>query len=405
MSKADPEHKLTPGLTLLLAVTTGAAAANFNYAQPLLHTLARVFQTTNSRASLIVVCSQAGYALGLLFLLPLGDLFRRKWLIVGSLAVDTMALLILSFATNAAEFEVISVIVGLSSVVAQIIIPLAADLADPAKTGKAVGTITGGLLIGLLLARAFAGIVADTLGFAAVYRIASLIMACMTLLILKFLPDVRTSSAVTTYRNALNSTIHIFFEHKLLKIRALYGAMAFAAFSMFWTSLTFYLSGPTYHYSTTRIGLFGLFGALGALTAVFTGHAIDKGYVKLTTILGATFMMLSFADMHLFGPHLALLIIAVIVVDASLQIINTSNQSIIYRVAPSARSRINSSYMTAYFIGGASGSALAGLAWQHGGWSTTTYLGCTIGLIMGIIWILDKTSAATTESTQQTSKA
>lgn len=337
------------------------------------------------------MCSQAGYAIGLLFLLPLGDLFRRKWLIVGSLTIDAIALLVLSFATNATEFEAISVVVGLSSVVAQIIIPLAADLADPAKTGKAVGTITGGLLIGLLLARAFSGIVADAFGFATVYRIAAIIMTCMMILMFKYLPDVNPKSAKTSYRTALKSTVRLFLDHKLLKIRALYGALAFAAFSMFWTSLTFYLSGPTYHYSTTKIGLFGLFGALGAITAVFTGHAIDKGHVKLTTILGAAFMTLSFVDMHLFGSHLALLITAVIVVDASLQTLNTSNQSIIYRVAPTARSRINSSYMTIYFVGGACGSAIAGLAWQHGGWSTTTYIGCGIGVAMGVIWMLDKT--------------
>lgn len=391
--RVNQSPTLTKGLTLLLAITTGAAAANFNYAQPLLHALATSFHTTNAKASIIIVCSQGGYAIGLLFLLPLGDLLPRKTLIISSLAVDCVALLTLSFATTALTFAIVSIIVGLSSVVAQIIIPLAADLADPTKTGKAVGTITGGLLVGLLLARAFSGIVADAFGISAVYRIAAIIMLLLTIMMFRYLPDVKPRVSNTQYRSILGSTITLFRQHRLLKIRAVYGGLAFAAFSMFWTSLTFYLSGPTYHYSTTNIGLFGLFGAFGALTAIFTGHAIDKGYVRLTTLLGAVCITLSFLDMHLYGANLALLVIAVIVVDASLQTINTSNQSIIYRITPNARSRINSTYMTSYFIGGSLGSATAGYAWQHGGWATTTTIGIAIGLCISIIWIFDHTSS------------
>lgn len=390
-SQDNRTHLLTPGLTLLLAITTGAAAANFNYAQPLLHSLAQTFHISNSGASLIVVCSQGGYALGLLFLLPLGDLIPKKRLILVSLTVDAAALLALSFSQNAIEFELLSIVVGLSSVVAQIIIPLAADLADPAKTGKAVGTVTSGLLIGLLLARAFSGVVADTFGFSAVYQIAAGIMIILALLLANRLPEVERKTESTSYLAILSSTYNIFMSHRLLKFRALYGALAFAAFSMFWTSLTFYLSSSTYHYSTTKIGLFGLFGALGAITAIFTGIAIDKGLIRLTTIAGALFMTLSFLDMHLYGSTLILLIIGVIVVDASLQTLNTSNQSIIYTVAPQARSRINSSYMTSYFIGGALGSATAGIAWRYGGWHTTTTIGILLGLAIALIWYFDRT--------------
>lgn len=397
-SQDNRTHLLTPGLTLLLAITTGAAAANFNYAQPLLHALAQTFHISNSSASLIVVCSQGGYALGLLFLLPLGDLIPKKKLILISLSVDAAALLALSFSQNAPEFELLSIVVGLSSVVAQIIIPLAADLADPAKTGKAVGTVTSGLLIGLLLARAFSGVVADALGFPAVYQIAAGIMVVLAFLLASKLPEVPKKTERTTYLAILNSTFKIFMSHRLLKFRALYGALAFAAFSMFWTSLTFYLSSSTYHYSTTKIGLFGLFGALGAITAIFTGIAIDKGMIRLTTIAGALFMTLSFLDMHFFGSTLVLLIIGVIVVDASLQTLNTSNQSIIYTVAPQARSRINSSYMTSYFIGGSLGSATAGIAWSYGGWHTTTTIGILLGLAIALLWYFDRTVSFKSQS-------
>lgn len=390
-SQENRTHLLTPGLTLLLAITTGAAAANFNYAQPLLHALAQTFHISNSNASLIVVCSQGGYALGLLFLLPLGDLIPKKRLILISLSIDAAALLAISFSQNATEFELLSIVVGLSSVVAQIIIPLAADLADPAKTGKAVGTVTSGLLIGLLLARAFSGVVADAFGFPAVYQTAAGIMIILAFLLANKLPEVAKKTEGTSYLAILSSTIQIFMSHRLLKIRALYGALAFAAFSMFWTSLTFYLSTSTYHYSTTKIGLFGLFGAIGAITAIFTGIAIDKGLIRLTTIAGALFMTLSFIDMHFYGSTLVLLIIGVIVVDASLQTLNTSNQSIIYTVAPQARSRINSSYMTSYFIGGSLGSATAGIAWRYGGWQTTTTIGILLGLAIAVLWYFDRT--------------
>ncbi len=384
--------QLTPGLTLLLATTSGVSVANLYYAQPLLPNIARNFHTSSSKVAFVMTASQIGYALGLLFLLPLGDLMRRKPLIISAVFTGSAALALISMAKNLLLFEVMSLIIGLSSVVAQIVVPLAADLSPQGQSGKTVGTVMSGLLLGILLARTFAGIIADALGISAVFLIGAGIMAIMGLILVKMLPEVEAKRPDETINSILASTVRIFIQHRTLQLRGLYGMMSFVAFTMLWTSLSFYLAGPKFRYSPRTIGLFGLFGVAGALAARLTGNATDKGKARFTTGLGGILVVLGFLELHRFGSNLWFLAFGIVVLDGAVQAVHISNQSIIYKVLPSARSRINSSYMTMYFIGGGIGSALAGYAWQQGGWGATTLIGAASGAVIVAIWLMDRVS-------------
>lgn len=383
---------LTRKLTLLLAATSGVAAANLYYAQPLLPVIAKNFHTSNSLVALVITATQIGYAAGLLILLPLGDLLRRKRLIVGGIFAGAIALGLLSLSKNLLFFEAMSLVVGLTSVIAQVVVPLSADLATKEQAGKVVGTVMSGLLIGILLARTFSGIIADTFGVAAVYQIAGLVMALMGLVLMKMLPELEPKMPDENIRKILKSTLTIFLSEKKLQLRSIYGLLSFAAFTILWTSLSFYLSGSPYHYSSTTIGLFGLFGVAGATTARITGAAVDRGKLRLTTLLGGIAMVVAFLSMGRWGSNFFLLVFGIVILDAALQAIHITNQGIIYKLMPTARSRINSSYMTMYFIGGSLGSTVAGWSWQEGGWLLTCIIGASLGALVLLIWTFDRTS-------------
>ncbi|NNN18362.1 MAG: MFS transporter, partial [Acidimicrobiaceae bacterium] len=350
------------------------------------------FHTSSAKVSFVITASQIGYVLGLLFLLPLGDLVKRKRLIISGIFTGSAALALISVARNLAFFEIMSLFIGLSSVVAQIVVPLAADLSVPHKAGKTVGTVMSGLLLGILLARTFSGIIADALGMPAVFLIASAIMAIMGLTLVKMLPDVEAKHPDDNIRSILSSTVGIFLQYRTLQIRAIYGMLSFAGFTILWTSISFYLAGPQYHYTPRTIGFFGLFGVAGALAARLTGIAADKGKAKLTTGLGGFLMVIGFVGIYLYGPNLLLLATGIVVLDAAFQTVSITNQSIIYKVDPTARSRINSSYMSVYFVGGGIGSAITGYAWQQGGWAATSVLGAASGGLIIMIWLVDRVS-------------
>lgn len=364
--------------------------ANLYYSQPLLPEIANHFHTTNSRVALIITASQLGYVLGLIFLLPLGDLVKRKGLIVAGLFAGAVALALIAFARTLIVFEVLSLVIGVSSVSAQIIVPLAADLSAPERSGKTVGTVTSGILIGILLARTFSGIITDALGITGVFLVAAALLAAMALILFRTLPSVAPKRKDEGLFGILKSTASIFLEHRTLQIRAAYGFMSFCAFTLLWTSLSFFLAGSPYRYSPTSIGLFGLLGVVGAMAARLTGSAADKGKVRLATGIGGALIVTAYLEMHYFGTTLWLLGLGIVLLDAGAMIIHVSNQSVIYKVVPSARSRINSSYMTLYFLGGGIGSAIAGAAWQQGGWGATTFVGSIVGLVIIAILILDK---------------
>lgn len=376
---------LSPALILLMSVATGLAVASNYYAQPLLDTIARAFDLSASSAGFIVTAAQLGYAAGLLFLVPLGDMFERRMLIVSMTLLAAGGMLITASSQSLTMMIVGTALTGLFSVVAQILVPLAATLASPEKRGKVVGTIMSGLLLGILLARTVAGLLASLGGWRTVYWVASVLMVAMALALWRGLPKVKQENHLN-YPQLLASVFSLFTQDKLLRTRALLGCLTFANFSILWTSMAFLLAAPPFNYSEGVIGLFGLAGAAGALGARPAGGLADKGKSHMTTTAGLILLLLSWAAIWYGHVSVLALIVGILVLDLTVQGVHITNQTVIYRVKPEARNRLTAGYMTSYFIGGAAGSLISASAWQHAGWSGVCGIGALVAALNLIVW-------------------
>ena len=359
---------LSPSLILLMSIATGLAVASNYYAQPLLDTIARNFSLSASTAGFIVTAAQLGYAAGLLFLVPLGDMFERRMLIVSMTLLAAGGMLITASSQSLGMLILGTALTGLFSVVAQILVPLAATLATPDKRGKVVGTIMSGLLLGILLARTVAGLLANLGGWRTVFWVASILMALMAIALWRGLPKMKSDTHLN-YPQLLGSVFSLFIHDKLLRTRAMLGCLTFANFSILWTSMAFLLAAPPFNYSEGTIGLFGLAGAAGALGARPAGGFADKGKSHLTTTTGLLLLLLSWWAIWLGHSSVPMLIIGILVLDLTVQGVHITNQTVIYRIHPDARNRLTAGYMTSYFIGGAAGSLISASAWQHAGWA------------------------------------
>lgn len=376
---------LSPALILLMSVATGLAVASNYYAQPLLDTIARAFNLSASSAGFIVTAAQLGYAAGLLFLVPLGDMFERRMLIVSMTLLAAGGMLITASSQSLTMMIIGTALTGLFSVVAQILVPLAATLASPEKRGKVVGTIMSGLLLGILLARTVAGLLASLGGWRTVYWVASVLMVVMALALWRGLPKVKQENHLN-YPQLLASVFSLFTQDKLLRTRALLGCFTFANFSILWTSMAFLLAAPPFNYSEGVIGLFGLAGAAGALGARPAGGLADKGKSHLTTSAGLVLLLLSWAAIWYGHVSVLALIVGILVLDLTVQGVHITNQTVIYRVKPEARNRLTAGYMTSYFIGGAAGSLISASAWQHAGWSGVSAIGAIVATLNLVVW-------------------
>ncbi|MEE9648807.1 MFS transporter [Enterobacter soli] len=376
---------LSPALILLMSVATGLAVASNYYAQPLLDTIARAFSLSASSAGFIVTAAQLGYAAGLLFLVQLGDMFERRMLIVSMTLLAAGGMLITASSQSLTMMIIGTALTGLFSVVAQILVPLAATLASPEKRGKVVGTIMSGLLLGILLARTVAGLLASLGGWRTVYWVASVLMVIMALALWRGLPKVKQENHLN-YPQLLGSVFTLFTQDKLLRTRALLGCFTFANFSILWTSMAFLLASPPFNYSEGVIGLFGLAGAAGALGARPAGGMADKGKSHLTTTSGLILLLLSWAAIWFGHSSVLALIVGILVLDLTVQGVHITNQTVIYRVKPEARNRLTAGYMTSYFIGGAAGSLISASAWQHAGWAGVCSIGAIVAALNLLVW-------------------
>ncbi|MEB5757026.1 MFS transporter [Citrobacter cronae] len=376
---------LSPSLILLMSIATGLAVASNYYAQPLLDTIARNFSLSASTAGFIVTAAQLGYAAGLLFLVPLGDMFERRMLIVSMTLLAAGGMLITASSQSLGMLILGTALTGLFSVVAQILVPLAATLATPDKRGKVVGTIMSGLLLGILLARTVAGLLANLGGWRTVFWVASILMALMAIALWRGLPKMKSDTHLN-YPQLLGSVFSLFTHDKLLRTRAMLGCLTFANFSILWTSMAFLLAAPPFNYSEGMIGLFGLAGAAGALGARPAGGFADKGKSHLTTTLGLLLLLLSWLAIWLGHTSVPMLIIGILVLDLTVQGVHITNQTVIYRIHPDARNRLTAGYMTSYFIGGAAGSLISASAWQHAGWAGVCLAGTTVAVLNLLVW-------------------
>jgi predicted MFS family arabinose efflux permease len=380
-AEAMEPTRLSNRLVLLMAIATGAIVANLYYSQPLLHQISLSFHVGTAATSLVVTCTQVGYALGLLLVVPLGDLRPRPSLTAAVFLLSAVFLVVAAMSPTLWLFEAAAVAIGCTSVGGQIMIPLAADLADPARQGRIVARMMTGLLLGILLARTAAGLVAQAAGWRTIYWVSAGLMVVFALVLRRVLPD-EPARPHLPYRRLVATSLRFLATEPVLRRRAWAGATEFAAFSVLWTSLAFLLSGPPYGYSRAVIGLFGLAGVAGVTMANVAGRMADNERTRITTTISAVLLTGSFAILALGRTELVPLVIGILVLDIGTQGIQITNQAIIYRIRPEARSRVNSAYMVCYFVGGAIGSLSAGLVLASAGWDGICWLGGGFGALL-----------------------
>jgi predicted MFS family arabinose efflux permease len=387
-----PEKSLVSQSTVwLMAITVGAIVANIYYIQPLLAEIARTFGLPVTRAGTVAMLSQAGTALGMFLFVPLGDKYERRSLILLLVMGEFVSLLLMATAPNGLWLGCAAFAVGAFAASVHVLVPFAAHLAAPRERGRVVGTLVAGILFGVLLARAFSGSIGAQLGWRAVYRIAAAAMLILAVVVRAKLP-VSRPELVLSWLQLMRSTVQLVRQHAVLRESALLGAMFFAAFSAFWTTLVFFLGGTTYHYAgaSAAAGFFGLVGAVGAAGAPTVGQVADKYGPRFTIRVALWLSLLSFLFLGFAGNHLAGLIVGVILMDLGVQSGHVSNQTRIYSIDPSARSRLNMVYMFCYFIGGGLGSYLGAWCWQVAGWwgvcgfgTTTLFLAVAVEFSYG----------------------
>lgn len=362
---------LTPAQIAIMAVSAGVCVANIYYNQPILPHLARTFQASENEVGRVAVLAQAGYGVGLFFLTPLGDKLNRKRLMLFLQVLLVIALGCMALASSLMLVNIMSFFIGLFAVSVQIIVPMAASLAKENR-GRVVGIIFTGILIGVLFARVFSGFIAEWFGWRYVYGISAGMVGVVALALQLSLPNV-PSAFTGSYGQLLSSTLAQIGRFPLLRNTALLGALVFGTFCSFWTTLTFHLSGPPFRYQTGTIGLFSLLAIGAALLAPVFGKQADKGNAGKIRLFMASLLILSVLIVKVFPLSATAFILTVLLLDLGAQSIQVTNTALIYTLDSTAHSRINTVYMTSYFIGGAIGTFVGIQAWAWGGWDMVTW--------------------------------
>lgn len=383
-----------------LGLACGASVATIYYNQPLLLDISRTFHVSHGRGGSVAVATQLGYAAGILLFVPLGDVLERRKLILRLFAAVSLALVTAGLAPSFWILVAASVAIGITAAVTHIMLPLAQELVGPGQSGRALGTVMTGLLLGVLLGRAASGAVAGLLGWRMVFLLAAASTAAFVPLLwwrLPVLPPARPLS----YGAALRSLWDLVRDQPLLREAASIGFLAFASFIAFWTNLAFFLGSQHYHLGAAAAGSFGLLGAGGAAIAAPAGRLSDRYGSRRVLSLALALMSVAYVILWVFGYHIAGLIAGVIALDVAQQLMQISNQSRIFALSRAAKSRINTVYMIAFFFGGALGSALSSAAWSRWQWSGV----CGWGLALSALASLRHKFGTRTSSTDSEPRA
>jgi predicted MFS family arabinose efflux permease len=357
-----------------MAAAGGIAVANLYYNQPMLPEIARSFGVAANVIALLPMLTQIGYALGLFLFVPLGDIVDRHRLVVTLLFGIIASLIALALAPSLVWLDLASLTLGMASVVAQVLVALAAQLSPPQHRGRIVGMLQAGILAGILLARTVSGTVSEHFGWRPVFWLAAAINLCVLVVLHRVLPRAPPPES-QPYLRVLWSLKGLWQSYPQLRTSSLIGALLFAAFSVFWSTLAFHLGEAPFGYGPQVAGLFGLLGAAGAMSAPLAGLLTDRRGAGFTVAVGTVLTAIAFVIFMLAGSSLAMLALGVVVLDVGIQAAMNGNQSTVLGLAPQATSRTNTIYMVLYFVGGALGSYTGGLAWHHFGWPGVTGLG------------------------------
>ncbi|CUU45981.1 MFS transporter [Clostridium beijerinckii] len=383
IDNANTRPILTKLLILVMSIACGLTVANLYYIQPLLGDIAKTFHVDQLSIGFAAMLTQIGYAIGMIFILPLGDIKEKRNLIVIMLLFSVISLMSMFFSSNIYILTISSFAVGFTSIIPQLIIPLAAQFSNPQQRGQTIGTIMSGLLIGILLSRTVSGILGSYLGWRIVYLIAAIMMFALMLILRKLIPLCNPISDIK-YSELLKSMIHLIKTEPILRESSLNGALMFSAFSAFWTSLIFLLESSHYNMGAEAAGLLGLVGVSGALAAPLVGKVADKRGSRFAIGICIVVVIVSYLLFFLFGFKIWGLVLGVILLDLGVQSCNVSNQARVHSLNEETRNRLNTIYMVSFFLGGAFGSFLGSYSYSHFGW----YGVCTFGIITQILALI-----------------
>jgi predicted MFS family arabinose efflux permease len=382
-------RSLRPSLVLLFAIACGLAVANVYYAQPVLDAVAASFDLSEGSAGAVVAVTQVGYGLGLVLVVPLGDMIDRRRLVVTQLGLSVVALLAVAAAPSAAVLFVALAAVGVLAVVVQVLVAFAASLAEPGRRGQVVGMVTSGVVVGILLSRTLAGTVTDLAGWRAVYITSAVLVGAVATILWRVLPAREPRRPSRVGYGALLRSVAVLYRHEpLLRTRATLALLIFATFSTLWTSLVLPLSEPPLSLSHGTIGLFGLVGAAGALAATRAGRLADRGRGQATTGVALALMLASWLPIALTRQSLPALVVGLVLLDLAVQAVHVTNQSMIYAIDPDARSRLVAAYMVFYSVGTAVGSVASTASYAWAGWTGVCLLGAALSATALAFWAL-----------------
>ncbi|WP_342046209.1 MFS transporter [Bacillus sp. OTU530] len=393
IAKQKMEKPVSSWITLILAVACGVIVANLYYAQPLVGPISSALGLSSGAAGLIVTLTQIGYGIGLLFIVPLGDILENRKLVATLLLLTAVVLVIAGVVKSASLFLAASLFIGLCSVAAQILVPYAAHLSPDATRGRNVGNVMSGLLLGIMLARPVSSIVAEFMGWRAIFILSAAMIFVLALVLAKLLPT-RQPMTTTQYPALLGSMLHLLKTTPVLQRRAIYHSCVFGTFSLFWTTVPLLLTSPTFHFSQKEVALFALVGVSGAVAAPVAGRLADRGWSRPATGLALALVIISvILPLMIQGGStaaLVTLVVSAILLDMGVSANMVLGQRAIFSLGAEFRSRLNGLYMAIFFAGGAIGSSTGGWAYATGGWKAALLIGIALPVIAMIYYATEK---------------
>ncbi len=379
---------LSRPIILLMAVACGVIVANLYYAQTLIDVIGPEIGMSASVAGLITTLTQLGYGLGLFLIVPVADLFENRRIVLGSILVTVIGCLAIAASQGPTSFLVASILTGVGATGAQVLVPLASHLAAPEKQGRVVGTVMSGLLFGIMLARPVANFLAGSFGWRSTFLVSAAAMALIGIALLLACPQRRPRGGMR-YGEALASTFAQLRQHRVVRMRAFYQSLMFAAFNLFWTAAPLALIRQ-FHLGHAGVGAFALAGAGGALVAPVAGWLADRRLTRPTSLAGLAGLSVGFllADWTVAAGSLIGFTIMAVLIDAAVQLSQITGQKLIFSIDPDARGRINAAYMTVMFVVGALGSVIGSATYEAGGWSASAIAGAAIGGVATLGFLL-----------------
>ena len=380
MKQLKENKGIARSLLLTMAVIAGLTVANCYYNQPLLEMIRHDMGVSQHEANLITVVTQIGYALGLCFMIPMGDLYSRRRIIVINMSIAAVMAVFIAFSQRVWIVWGASLLLGACSVIPQFFIPIAGQYSEKKNKGRNMGIVLSGLLTGILASRVVSGYVGEWLGWREMFIIAALIMIVCLILTLKIMPQI-DSNYVGTYRGLMKSVFHIVASNARIRLYAIRAAFSFGSMMAIWSCLAFRLAQAPFFSGSEMVGTLGMCGIAGALAASGLGKLVNQWGIRKLSLYGACLQLVAWTTAYLFGDTYMGLIVAIILVDIGLQCLQLSNQSGCIQEMPEASNRANTIFMTTYFIGGSFGTYCAGLAWTHEGWMGV----CAVGAVLAAI--------------------